>query len=54
MLEHNIPNSDSSIIALTAYTTDLFSKKCIDCGMDKFLTKPISAEEIKKTVNEAF
>eukprot|EP00347_Sterkiella_histriomuscorum_P016734 403352055 len=35
------------IVALTAYSTDMFSKKCYDSGMNEFQTKPVSADAIK-------
>ena len=35
------------IIALTAYSTEMFSKKCFDVGMDAFMTKPVCSEKIK-------
>eukprot|EP00347_Sterkiella_histriomuscorum_P002515 403367855 len=34
------------IVALTAYTGDQFKQKCFDAGMDDFLTKPISSDQL--------
>ena len=39
-----IPNRDTKIVALTAYTAETFKEKCLSSGMEGFLTKPISAE----------
>jgi len=36
------------IVALTAYTSEAFEKKCLNIGMDSFLTKPISDTKIHK------
>lgn len=38
------------IVALTAYTTDDFEKKCLNIGMDTFLTKPVSDTKILKLI----
>eukprot|EP00347_Sterkiella_histriomuscorum_P016020 403354801 len=40
----------STIIALTAYTADLFKQKCFEVGMNDFLTKPVSAEQIEQVL----
>jgi CheY-like chemotaxis protein len=34
------------IIALTAYATESFKKKCLNSGMEDVITKPISAKQI--------
>ena len=39
-----------TIVALTAYSTDGFEKKCLLAGMDEFQTKPISKDKIKELV----
>ena len=38
------------IVALTAYTTEDFEKKCLNIGMDTFLTKPVSDTKILKLI----
>eukprot|EP00347_Sterkiella_histriomuscorum_P016419 403353254 len=40
----------ATIIALTAYTADLFKQKCFEVGMDDYLTKPVSADQIEKVL----
>eukprot|EP00347_Sterkiella_histriomuscorum_P001618 403371338 len=40
----------STIIALTAYTADLFKQKCLEVGMDDYLTKPVSADQIEQVL----
>ena len=35
------------IIGLTAYHSDMFKKKCLASGMDYFLTKPVSSNDLK-------
>ena len=49
-LEQNRP-SPAHIIALTAYSTDGFKTKCHEAGMDDFLTKPISAEQLESVIH---
>jgi CheY-like chemotaxis protein len=41
-----------SIVALTAYTTDSFKKKCLTSGMEDVITKPISAKQIGTLLEE--
>ncbi|CDW83581.1 multi-sensor hybrid histidine kinase [Stylonychia lemnae] len=41
----------SYIVALTAYSTDMFSQKCKESGMDNFMTKPISVDTIQKILS---
>ncbi|CDW82501.1 histidine kinase [Stylonychia lemnae] len=41
----------SYIVALTAYSTDIFSNKCKESGMDDFTTKPISVDTIQKILS---
>lgn len=38
------------IVALTAYTTEGFEKKCFAAGMDEYKTKPIYKEVLKEIV----
>ncbi|CDW74854.1 pas domain s-box protein [Stylonychia lemnae] len=40
----------SKIVALTAYSTEMFSNKCLDSGMDDFLTKPISILTLRNII----
>ncbi|CDW73961.1 pas domain s-box protein [Stylonychia lemnae] len=49
-LDLNIPRS--YITALTAYTSDAFQQKCLDFGMDSFLTKPIGFDLLRKIVKD--
>ncbi len=41
---------DIKIVALTAYTNESFKLKCLNAGMDGYLTKPISAEQIRQYI----
>lgn len=38
------PNVSICIVALTAYTTDGFERRCIVNGMDSYLSKPVTEE----------
>ncbi|TNV84210.1 hypothetical protein FGO68_gene12087 [Halteria grandinella] len=38
------------IVALTAYTTDEFERRCLQIGMDSYLSKPISESGVKQLV----
>ena len=38
------------IVALTAYTTDGFEKKCMANGMDSYLSKPVTGEKLKEVI----
>ena len=40
------------IVAITAYADDQMRTKCAEAGMNAFLAKPCSREEIKATINE--
>lgn len=42
------------IIALTANVLPEFEKKCLDSGMDSFLTKPVNREQLKKLIGTRF
>jgi CheY-like chemotaxis protein len=39
------------IIAVTGYIYDSDRKKCIESGMDDCITKPISIEKLKESIN---
>jgi CheY-like chemotaxis protein len=38
----------AKIVALTAYSTDEFRKRCQEAGMQDFLTKPLNEEKLNK------
>ena len=40
------------IIAITAKATSDDRAKCLDAGMNDFLTKPVSSEQLEKTLNQ--
>lgn len=42
------------IIAVTAYATTEISEKCLACGMDGFITKPVQAAQLRKLMEEVF
>jgi nitric-oxide synthase len=48
-LEHleSAKNGGKIRATLTAYATEGFEKKCMDCGMDMYLNKPISEDKLK-------
>ncbi|TNV83670.1 hypothetical protein FGO68_gene6378 [Halteria grandinella] len=43
--------ADLQIVAITAYSTKGFEKKCYKAGMDEFETKPIFKDRLKDIVN---
>lgn len=45
---HRIP-----IIALTAHAMKGYSDRCIEAGMDAYLSKPFTAEQIAETMGAA-
>jgi len=47
-------NKQIPIIALTAYADDQMRNECAEAGMNAFLAKPCSCNEIKDMVNECF
>jgi CheY-like chemotaxis protein len=38
------------IVALTAYSTESFKEKAFQCGVDAFLTKPISEDKVGELI----
>jgi CheY-like chemotaxis protein len=38
------------IVAITAYALEEERQRCLEAGMDDFVTKPIEAESLVKTV----
>jgi CheY-like chemotaxis protein len=45
-------NMKIPIIAISAYADGLMRSKCAEAGMNAFLAKPCSREEIKSVINE--
>lgn len=45
-------NKEIPIIAITAYADDQMRNECADAGMNAFLAKPCSREEIKDVITE--
>ena len=46
------PQGQIPIIAITANSSDKDKQKCLDCGMDDFLSKPISFQIIDSTLKQ--
>ncbi len=38
------------IIAMTAFTTKEYHEKCLECGMDAYISKPVCIDELDKTI----
>ena len=47
-------NVRSRIVALSAYTSEMFSEKFAEAGMDNFITKPVNSEHIRRIIRELF
>ncbi|KAH7484752.1 Autoinducer 2 sensor kinase/phosphatase LuxQ [Phytophthora ramorum] len=48
--EHNLPRIP--ILGLTAYAMSDDRQKCLDCGMDEFMVKPISKLSLRKAIRQ--
>ncbi|GMF34340.1 unnamed protein product [Phytophthora lilii] len=48
--EHNLPRIP--ILGLTAYAMSGDRQKCLDCGMDEFMVKPISKLSLRKAIRQ--
>jgi len=46
-------NSNIPIIALTAHALSTYQQKCIDAGMNDYITKPINFHELKSMIERA-
>ena len=40
------------IIALTAYSSDMMKKHCMDIGMDSLITKPIDTQSLTNIISD--
>ncbi|KAF1792428.1 PAS fold [Phytophthora cactorum] len=49
-LKHNLPRIP--ILGLTAYAMSGDRQKCLDCGMDEFMVKPISKLSLRKAIRQ--
>jgi len=45
-------NKEIPIIAITAYADDLMRSECAEAGMNAFLAKPCSRDEIREIITE--
>ena len=41
-----------SIVALTAYSSEVNKNKCLSAGMKSFLSKPANSEELRQILKE--
>ncbi|CDW75004.1 multi-sensor hybrid histidine kinase [Stylonychia lemnae] len=46
----SINQKEIQIVALTANTNVSFKKKCYQSGMNEYLTKPVSVDQLRKTL----
>jgi CheY-like chemotaxis protein len=51
--ERLVGSSHTPIIALTSYSLKAIHEKCVSVGMDSYLHKPVSAQDIKKLFSSA-
>ncbi|MBU0456029.1 MAG: response regulator [Pseudomonadota bacterium] len=47
-LEIRKSGNSASIVALTAHNDAVIKARCLACGMDGFLAKPLTVDEVKK------
>lgn len=52
ILQGNSKNKDTPVIAMTAHAYKKDRQRCIDAGMKTVLTKPISYEQLEKTLDD--
>ena len=53
LLEDKLEMSKTSrayIIGLTGHTSELYKMKCIDYGMDDYMTKPVEGPRLKEVL----
>jgi CheY-like chemotaxis protein len=50
--EHSLPNIP--IVALTAHALEEVRKRCLACGMNDFLTKPINTNQLNRSLQAIF
>ncbi|MEM9446302.1 MAG: response regulator [Verrucomicrobiota bacterium] len=51
--EMHLKSAQSAIIAMTAYSMDSDRQRCLDAGMDDFLSKPFGVRELKTALFKA-
>lgn len=47
-----IYNFEIHIVALTAYTTELFREKSMSSGMNEFINKPVNSDQIRHILSQ--
>ena len=51
-MRHIVRDDRITIVALTAYSTEMFTEKCFNAGMDVFMIKPVQNDQLKELLTE--
>ena len=46
------PNTNATIIAMTAFAMDRDKEKCFQAGMDDHISKPMKQDQLRKILNK--
>jgi CheY-like chemotaxis protein len=50
--ETGVLNADVPILAMTAHATDDDMEKCMDAGMNGYISKPVTKEKLEECIND--